>query len=588
MGSSSPPIGLSPEQLLLCASLRFVPTETLAPQETVNPERANAVRQAISRDGFLRHPLYVTELYRGGPPSILDGHNRGEAFRRLGLRNVLVQYVGAETVSSSTWIQVVPAADPLLERVLRRGLRIADGGSAEPWRPHDVCLVHTSRRRYAISVPPPLAAKMVDCTRIITDALAQGEGRVDRIPDDELANCLERLDGRAAIQFRPLTLEQVLAAVNAGGRVGAGVTRFSIPNRIVDVDLPIGPWLNRPPDELNEMLGRAIEGSSPRKYCRHITEAGISWPDLNPDGPARNVPDPLAGKIGNTKLVPLKAGRCETGQPTVFAKCEFENLSGSSKARPADLMIREAGKGHLLDAGSGSTGQAEAEIAALLARELTVVVPENIPSEKMRAIKRCGATVLTSAAQEGSEGARALAMRIHAANPGKYVFLDQYSNTANWRSHLATADEIYAQTHGRVAHVFAGIGTGGTCMGLSRGLKTRNIQVKIHGVMPTGSDHRLYGLKFVTSANTPSILNVGELDEIIRVSDAEAYRSVRVLAREEGLIVGPSSGAVHAAWLSRRHLFGEDVVVLILHDTGEKYRDLLDFATADAEEYAHA
>lgn len=301
-----------------------------------------------------------------------------------------------------------------------------------------------------------------------------------------------------------------------------------------------------------------------------------------------NTYDILINWIGHTPLTKLESQSSLAANLEVRAKCEFLNPTGSSKARPARQMILDAlarqgsmeGR-RLLDSGSGGTAEAEAMVAKRLGLDFDVVIPAGTPSAKIAAIQAYGAEVIFSERAEGSEGARKMAAELAAEQPQRYIYLNQYANDSNWRAHLTTAEEIFEQTEGRVTHVYAGIGTGGTVTGIGRGLRAKGIHVEIIGVLPNSPDHRLFGLKYVTAENKPRILDLALLDRRITISDGAALDAMDTLARREGLLVGPSSGAVFAAWLSDRARIKSGVVVLVMHDDARKYPALIGTAPVE-------
>lgn len=294
-----------------------------------------------------------------------------------------------------------------------------------------------------------------------------------------------------------------------------------------------------------------------------------------------NAYDRLVSSIGNTPLTKLRTGSSSTDNLRVFAKCEFLNPTGSSKARPARQMILDAlaketsvhGK-RFLDSGSGGTAEAEAMVAARLKCGLDVVMSAATPASKIAAVTAYGANIIFSEPAGGSEGAHRKAAELARSQPG-YIYLNQYANDSNWRAHTQTAEEIFEQTEGRITHVYVGLGTGGTATGIGRGLRAKVPGVKIIGVMPEGPEHKLYGLKYITRDNKPPILDMSLIDHIVRIPDEEAMDGMTVLARQEGLYVGPSSGAVFAAWQRERRLVEEGVIALLMHDDARKYPGLI-------------
>ena len=284
--------------------------------------------------------------------------------------------------------------------------------------------------------------------------------------------------------------------------------------------------------------------------------------------------------IGRTPLLRLKK-ILPKGTPSsveVYAKAEWFNPGGSVKDRAAWKMVQEgeakgalrAGK-ILIDSTSGNTGIAYAWIGAAKDFPVELVVPKNVSEERKKIITGFGAKIIYSDPLLGSDGARELAKEIVGKSPGKYFFPDQYSNPSNWTAHYeTTGPEIWNETQERVTHFVAGLGTSGTMMGTSRFLKEKNPKIFTLAVQPEPF-HGLEGLKHMESAIPVPIYDPKRHDEKITVETEPAYELTRRLAREEGLLVGPSSGA---ALLGVFHLLKrvrEGVIVTLFPDGGDKY-----------------
>jgi cysteine synthase B len=283
--------------------------------------------------------------------------------------------------------------------------------------------------------------------------------------------------------------------------------------------------------------------------------------------------------IGNTPL--LRLGRLDRAYPRVeiYAKAEWQNPGGSIKDRPAAWMIAEGERTGaltteriLLDATSGNTGIAYAMIAARRGYRVKLCVPANVTRERKKILRAYGAELILTDPLESSDGAIREARRLHQANPEQYFYPDQYNNDANWRAHYeTTGPEILAQTSRRVTHFVAGLGTSGTFMGVGRRLREHDPSIRLISVQPDSALHGLEGLKHMDSAIVPGIYDPRLADEDVRVSTEEAYAMVRRLASEEGLLVGPSSGAAVVASLHVAARLDEGVIVTVLCDGGEKY-----------------
>lgn len=265
------------------------------------------------------------------------------------------------------------------------------------------------------------------------------------------------------------------------------------------------------------------------------------------------------------------------------AKLEKFNPGGSVKDRPVVWMIEEAiRRGHLtpgktiLDATSGNTGIAYAWVGALLGFPVLLAVPKSASLERKKLLEIYGARVIATDPMEGSDGAIRKAREIYEASPEKYYYADQYGNPANWRAHYeSTGPEIWEQTRGEVTHFVAGLGTSGSFTGTGRFLKEKNPDIRLVSVQPDSPLHGLEGLKHMESSIVPGIYDPGLADENIFVSTEQAQSMVLRLAREEGVLAGPSSGAAWAAALQLASRLRENgrkaLVVALFPDGGERY-----------------
>ncbi len=286
--------------------------------------------------------------------------------------------------------------------------------------------------------------------------------------------------------------------------------------------------------------------------------------------------------IGGTPLVRL---RNDDGGADIYAKVEAANPGGSVKDRICLSMILAAERDGRLKPGStiveptsGNTGIGLALVAAVRGYRLVLLMPESMSRERSEILKAFGAEVVLTKAQLGMAGAiddaRALTAR-HA----NYFMPDQFANPANPEMHRqTTAPEILRATDGRVDAFVAGVGTGGTITGVGEVLKAYNPAVRIIAVEPDASavlsgrppgPHKIQG---IGAGFIPKVLNRAVVDEIMTVTDDEAYRAKRALAEREGLLVGISSGAnVIAARRVAQRLGKGRVVVTVLPDRGERY-----------------
>jgi len=287
----------------------------------------------------------------------------------------------------------------------------------------------------------------------------------------------------------------------------------------------------------------------------------------------------IIARIGDTPLIPMKSiASAECPQVEIWAKAEWHNAGGSVKARPALRMIEQGEKqGSLkpgmtiLDSTSGNTGIAYALIGLVKGYKVKLVMPGNICNERKQLMAaRYHAEVVYSDPLQSSDGAILLANDIYNENPDIYFWPDQYNNDENWKAHYhTTAPEIWEQTNKKVTHFLAGIGTSGTVMGVSRGLKVFNSDIRCYAVEPAESLHGIEGLKHMATSIVPGIYNESELDGKISVKTEEAYNMVNRLSEEEGLNVGSSSGAAIAAAVKLGKTLGEGLIVTIMPDSCE-------------------
>lgn len=295
----------------------------------------------------------------------------------------------------------------------------------------------------------------------------------------------------------------------------------------------------------------------------------------------------LIDLVGRTPLMELSAYSHLHGlaRPLV-AKLEMFNPSGSVKARTALAMIEDAEARGLLQPGatiieptSGNTGIGLAMVATIKGYHLILTMPETMSLERRNLLKALGAEIVLTPGAEGMAGSIAKAEALRDATPGA-VILQQFDNPSNPAVHeRTTGEEIWTETAGQVDVFVAGVGTGGTVSGVARALKKHNAAVRIVAVEPASSPvleggqagpHRLQGI----GANfVPGNYDASVVDEVIPVSDDDAFRASRELAATEGLLAGISSGAaLHAArtLAARLDMQGKCIVVL-LPDTGERY-----------------
>jgi S-sulfo-L-cysteine synthase (O-acetyl-L-serine-dependent) len=287
----------------------------------------------------------------------------------------------------------------------------------------------------------------------------------------------------------------------------------------------------------------------------------------------------LLSQIGNTPLLRMAKLDAEFPGVEIYAKGELYNPGGSVKDRAGLNMILDGERtGRLthekiiLDATSGNTGIAYAMIGALKGYKVKLCLPANASHERKQILKGYGAEMVFSDPGEGSDGAIRLCKEVYAADPEQYFYPDQYNNPANWKAHYeGTAMEILEQTGGAITHFVACMGTSGTFMGNSRRLKREIPGIQCISAQPSSGFHGLEGLKHMPTAIVPGIYDASIADDNLWIETEDAYRMTRWLGRNEGLLVGMSSGAnAHAAReIARRIKTG--VVVTILCDGATKY-----------------
>ena len=295
----------------------------------------------------------------------------------------------------------------------------------------------------------------------------------------------------------------------------------------------------------------------------------------------------LTELIGNTPLLELnKFSTAKELQSPIIAKVEFFNPGGSVKDRIALSMIEEAEKSGALKPGatiieptSGNTGVGLALVSAVKGYKLILTMPETMSVERRNLVKAYGAEVKLTSGADGMKGAIKAAEELRDSIPGS-IILQQFENPANPQKHYDTTGvEIWEQTEGKVDIFVAGVGTGGTVSGIGKRLKENNPNVKIVAVEPKSSavlngkpsgPHKIQG---IGAGFVPKIYNNDVVDEVFDVDNDDAIRTGRELARQEGLLVGISSGAAAyaASEVAKRPENKGKTIVALLPDTGERY-----------------
>jgi cystathionine beta-synthase len=298
------------------------------------------------------------------------------------------------------------------------------------------------------------------------------------------------------------------------------------------------------------------------------------------------IAESLLDLVGNTPLVRL--GRVGADlECDLVAKVELFNPGGSVKDRPAIAMIDEAERsgelqpgGTIVEPTSGNTGVGLAIVAAQRGYRCIFVMSDKMSDEKVALLRAYGAEVVvcpTAVAPEHPDSYYSVADRLTRETPGAFR-PNQYYNQANPAEHeRSTGPEIWRQTDGRITHFVAGVGTGGTITGVARALKAQNPAVQIIGADPEGSvfsggTGRPYLVEGVGEDFWPPTYDPSVVDRVVQVSDAESFAAARRVTQEEGLLIGGSCGtAVHAAFVVGAELGPDDLVVVLLPDSGRGY-----------------
>jgi len=283
----------------------------------------------------------------------------------------------------------------------------------------------------------------------------------------------------------------------------------------------------------------------------------------------------IESTIGHTPLVRLQR-MLTNPNSVVLAKLEGNNPAGSVKDRPAMSMIREAEARGLIKPGdtiieatSGNTGIALAMAAAIRGYRLILIMPSHMSSERKLSMAAYGAELIEVTQSEGMEGARDLADQMAAAGEG--IVLNQFANPDNPLGHVSsTGPEIWEQTHGEITHFVSSMGTTGTIMGVSSFLKVKNPEIQIVGLQPIEGS-QIPGIRRWPEAYRPKIFDATAVDRVVDVSQATAEKTMRRMAREEGIFAGVSSGASIATAIEIAESQDNVTVVAIVCDRGDRY-----------------
>lgn len=279
--------------------------------------------------------------------------------------------------------------------------------------------------------------------------------------------------------------------------------------------------------------------------------------------------------VGNTPLVRLQRLPGNTSN-TILVKLEGNNPAGSVKDRPALSMIKHAeARGEikpgdrLIEATSGNTGIALAMAAAIKGYRMTLIMPDNMSSERIASMKAYGAEIILTPAAGSMEAAIDLSREMEANGEGR--ILDQFANPDNPRAHYeGTGPEIWRDTQGQITHFVSSMGTTGTIMGTSRFLKEQNPNIQIIGVQPEG-ESKIPGIRRWPQEYLPKIYQADRVDRIIDVDQLSAEQTTRDLAAKEGIFAGVSSGGGVSVALRLSQELTDAVIVVIICDRGDRY-----------------
>lgn len=283
----------------------------------------------------------------------------------------------------------------------------------------------------------------------------------------------------------------------------------------------------------------------------------------------------ILDNIGNTPIIKIQK-LSPNPKVNIYAKLEGNNPSGSVKDRIARYIIEKAERDGLLKKGkilleatSGNTGISLAMIATLKGYKFIAVMPEDVGDERIKLLKIYGADVILTSAEKGMNGAVKVAKNILERNK-KYIMLDQFNNSANILAHYETTAEEIIQDLPKIDFFVAGMGTGGTLMGVGKKLKQFNSEIKIIGVEPLEIKSKIQGLRNMKTY-TPSIFDKSKLDEIIKIVNKDAYFTSKALFTKEGISAGVSSGAAMWAAIQTAKKLKKGNILVLFPDKGDKY-----------------
>ena len=285
----------------------------------------------------------------------------------------------------------------------------------------------------------------------------------------------------------------------------------------------------------------------------------------------------LRWHVGNTPLHSMLRLSPKEGVE-IYAKLEWQQFGGSLKARAAyDIISKATISGALngrtlIDASTGNTGIAFGIFGAIANIPVTICIQEDSTKETKHMLRTLGVEIIETNASDGILGARDKALDLSQTLPDKYCFVDQLTHDSSVSSHFnGTGKEIWFETGGRVTHFVAGIGTSGTLMGVGRKLKELNHKAQIIGLQPSSRAHIIEGWRHLDSSNALRAYDSTTIDSILTVSNDETIRMMVRAAKEEGLLISPSSAANLAGALKVAQSIDEGVIVTVLPDDARKY-----------------
>lgn len=289
----------------------------------------------------------------------------------------------------------------------------------------------------------------------------------------------------------------------------------------------------------------------------------------------------LKNEVGNTPIIDLSVFSANK-KVKIFAKQEWLQLSGSVKARAAFAIVKDAllkgqleGK-TLLDASSGNTGIAYAAIAKELGISVAIVLPENASIERKELLQAYNANIIYSSPFGGTDEAQTLAKELSEKHPEKYFYADQYNNANNWKAHYYdTAEEIIAQSQGKISHFVTGLGSCGTFTGVAKKLSEKLPHVKRIALQPDGPMHILEGWKHLETAVIPGILDESYIQQTQIVDSTKAIRVLKDVYQKFGLKLSPSSAANLLGAIQVSEQTSEGYIMTILPDNADKYSEVL-------------